>query len=62
VNTGGGGGPGTGGGAGIILFRIPSVRSVDFSVGVTYRDFEDGDDMIYAITATSTGSETVTIS
>ena len=69
TNTGGGGGgaqasnlnPGDGG-SGFIVIKIPSARSATFSGGVTSSTSTSGDFKIIQVTATSSGSETVTFS
>ena len=71
ANTGGGGGgtgslvgSGTGGagGSGVVIFTLPKYTSVSFSAGVTFTATTVGNDIAYTVTATSTTSETVTIS
>lgn len=69
ANTGGGGGGGDGGntvkfgagGSGLVVIRMKSRIPVSFSGGVTYTTTTIGDETAYAVTATSSGSETVTI-
>jgi hypothetical protein len=68
VNTGGGGGGGTGvvgggaGGSGVVIFTVPAQATVSFSGGVTHSVAKVGVNNVYTVTATSTTSETVTIS
>ena len=73
ANTGGGGGgqgvvsssgqgDGGNGGSGVIIFAAPIQATVSFSGGVTQTSATVGVNKVYTITATSTTSETVTIS
>ena len=69
VNTGGGGGGGEqagggsgAGGSGIVIFSVPTGTGVSFSAGVTQTNATVGSRRVYTVTATSTTSETVTIS
>jgi hypothetical protein len=71
ANTGGGGGGAGGdptgssgaGGSGVVIFRIPSTAPLPtFSGGVTQTNTVVGPWRVYTVTATSTISETVTIS
>lgn len=69
VNTGGGGGggagnggPGGAGGSGVVFLKIPTSRTVVFSAGVTQTSETVNDYVFYRVTATSTTSETVTVS
>ena len=72
VNTGGGGGGGRGtgaggtvggaGGSGVVIFSVPSGTTVSFSGGVTQTSAAVGSNDVYTVTATSTTSETVSIS
>jgi len=68
VNTGGGGGGtefnaiGGNGGSGIVIFAVPTDKSVSFSGGVTQTNSTVGTKQVYVVTATSTTSETVTFS
>jgi hypothetical protein len=58
----GGGAAGGNGGSGVIIFKISALANVTFSAGVTQTSTTSGSDKIYTITATSTTSETVTVS
>jgi hypothetical protein len=67
ANTGGGGGgtepvpnPGGAGGSGVILLKYPDNFSITFSAGVTASTASAGGFKTTTITATSTGSETLT--
>ena len=65
ANTGGGGGGGeTGtsgaGGSGIVIFSVPTGKTVTFSGGVTETNSTVSGRQVYVVTATSTTSETVT--
>jgi hypothetical protein len=68
ANTGGGGGAnnavvvGGNGGSGVVIFRVAPQASVTFSAGVTQTSTTVGPWKVYTVTATSTTSETVTIS
>ena len=70
VNTGGGGGSeyysgggnGHAGGSGVVVLKVPNTTTVTFSGGVTQTSNPDGNHTLYVVTATSTSSETVTIS
>lgn len=70
ANTGGGGGGkdssidgggGGGGGSGVVLISIPNTGSVTFSGGVTSTMTTVGTKKVYTVTATSTTSETYTV-
>jgi hypothetical protein len=50
------------GGSGVVILAIPTSFSVSFSGGVTETNAVVGGNTVYTITATSTTSETVTIS
>jgi len=45
----------------VVIFTVPSGRSVTFSAGVTQTSATVGSNTVYTVTATSTDSETVTI-
>jgi hypothetical protein len=68
--NGGGGGDcksgvernGGAGGSGAVIFRAPIQATVTFSGGVTQTNAVVGPWRVYTVTATSTTSETVTIS
>lgn len=63
ANTGGGGGGygGRNGGSGVVIIKIPSQYSANFTSGVTYSiSTAVSGFKIYTVTATSTTSETVT--
>jgi hypothetical protein len=65
ANTGGGAGggaTGANGGSGVVIFRVPKQATVSFSGGVTQTSTTTGVWRVYTVTATSTTSETVTIS
>ena len=69
ANTGGGGGAsdwnsggsGNAGGSGVVILRGPNAATFTFSAGVTVTNDPVGSDTVYIITATSSTSETVTI-
>jgi hypothetical protein len=46
----------------VVILAIPTARIVTFSAGVTQTNAVVGANTVYTITATSTTSETVTIS
>lgn len=68
VNTGGGGAGSYfsqnsgAGGSGVVIFKLPLQASATFSGGVTQTSSVQGPHRVYTVTATSTTSETVTIS
>jgi hypothetical protein len=73
ANTGSGGGAGGNiqftsgqlgavGGSGVIIFSLPTQATATFSAGVTRTSAVVGGNRVYTVTATSTTSETVTIS
>jgi hypothetical protein len=68
VNTGSGGGGGSSsqnggnGGSGVVIFALPVQAITTFSAGVTQTSAVVGVNRVYTVTATSTDSETVTIS
>jgi hypothetical protein len=55
-------GNGGNGGSGVVILRVPNRFGVSFSGGVTQSSAVDGLFTVYTVTATSTTSETVTIS
>jgi hypothetical protein len=68
ANTGGGGGGGSSvgggstGGSGVCIISVPQGIGVTFSGGVTATSANNGTSKVYTITATTSGSETVTFS
>jgi hypothetical protein len=50
------------GGSGVVIFTVPVQAIVTFSGGVTHSVAKVGVNNVYTVTATSTTSETVTIS
>jgi len=64
ANSGQGGNGGSSGGSGVVIFLVPTgnTAKVTFSAGVTHSMAVVGSNRVYIVTATSTTSETVTIS
>jgi hypothetical protein len=46
----------------VVIFKLPKGHIATFSAGVTQTSAASGAYIVYTVTATSTGSETVTIS
>jgi hypothetical protein len=56
------GGTSGAGGSGVVIFKLPIQATATFSAGVTQTNAVVGLYRVYTVTATSTTSETVTIS